>query len=425
MTYEKFEYKAIGMLLEGDDPRLKMLSSQLLNMEVLLRYETETGFNIKYLSDATLATSDTSGSVFGLEVRLSDYPIAHLELIITNGLIDQMIGTYTFEMTYSEVIAHFDELTFVYENGYSPQVDLTTDYSTFDDGAENQYYEDEVFVDASTPYSTVEHSGYDETYEFDEIVAELVEEEDALYAIPAREEMLLPPSYSIPKVPEAIQDSWHSEKMAADDRIKEEERLKHEIRSQILQQQNPTNNRLFVKENVFSTTANNNYNEQKKSQNYESSFDLDDVLGGKLPQGPTNYSKSLAMKEIKEEKLVEKTPQTFNFPPKTQTPSYNSQYQSQPPSYNPQYTETYEIEEPPVRNLTPKELSDPNFRVENQSEIEPEVLEFIALAANDDEEITQEANYMRNRQQKIENVLAIILITLGIIFLIAFIFTWF
>ena len=128
MTYEKFEHKVIGMLLEGNDPKLERLLTQAWDREVISRIDEAAGFTVEFLAPSPLALDEPEGRVFGVEVELSDQPILHLELMIKDGLINQLNGTYLIETNYSEIISRYNELTFIYTNQNSSVTDFPSDY---------------------------------------------------------------------------------------------------------------------------------------------------------------------------------------------------------------------------------------------------------------------------------------------------------
>jgi len=127
MTYEKFEHKVLGMLLEGNDPRLEKLLTQALDREVVLRKETETGFVVDFLVPSILAIDEKEGRVFGVEVAKQDQLFLYLELIVKDGLVHSLEGTYETQATYSEVVSQYNELSFIYTNEKSSEISFHSD----------------------------------------------------------------------------------------------------------------------------------------------------------------------------------------------------------------------------------------------------------------------------------------------------------
>lgn len=133
MTYEKFENTVLGMLLASEDPRLILLRKQVDYLEVLVREETEMGFTIRFLAPSPIAISEPAAHIFGVEAKFSDDEIINLELVIKDGLIERLKGTFTSELTYANVILRANELHFSYKNGNSPEVTFhTTNHDTED-----------------------------------------------------------------------------------------------------------------------------------------------------------------------------------------------------------------------------------------------------------------------------------------------------
>lgn len=131
MTYEKFEHTVLKMLLAGNDQRLELLREQELDLEVLAREETEMGFTVRLMAPAPIAITESEGRIFGVEAKLSDTETINLELVLKNGLIDRLKGTFTSDMTYADVIRRGDELQFLYKNGESAELNFhADDYDT-------------------------------------------------------------------------------------------------------------------------------------------------------------------------------------------------------------------------------------------------------------------------------------------------------
>ena len=113
MTYEKFEHKAIGVLLEGSDPTFQRLFDQFLEAEVTDRQETEAGFVVHYKVPNYLAVDDITHSITGVRVMLIHQEVLYLELVVQRGLIMQLNGTYTSNTTLANIIPRFSDLTFL------------------------------------------------------------------------------------------------------------------------------------------------------------------------------------------------------------------------------------------------------------------------------------------------------------------------
>ncbi|MCL1990591.1 MAG: hypothetical protein FWG67_06855 [Defluviitaleaceae bacterium] len=124
MTYEKFEHKVIEMLLEGTDPKLEKLLMQARDGEVVSREENATGFTVAFSVPSFLAVDELAGTISGVTVKHSNTPILQLELIIKAGLVNQLNGTYTAKINYSEALSLYDELTLTYANGKSSELNF-------------------------------------------------------------------------------------------------------------------------------------------------------------------------------------------------------------------------------------------------------------------------------------------------------------
>ena len=127
MTYEKFEHKVLGMLLEGNDPRFEKLIAQTWELEVLSRNETDSGFNVNFLAPSPLAIKEPDGKISGVVVKLSGSEIINLELVIKNGLINSLEGNFIVEMNYAELIKSFNALTFSYKNEKASEPNFPSD----------------------------------------------------------------------------------------------------------------------------------------------------------------------------------------------------------------------------------------------------------------------------------------------------------
>jgi len=533
MTYEKFEHKAIGMLLAGDDPRLKKLTEQINVGEVLSRVETNMGFEVEISAPATLAIEDSEGRISGVEVQLSEFPIVTLELSIKNGLIDRFKAVYATEMTYPELIEHYDELVFAYTNkknsilkfqmdhrdpnevtlvkniaSISEQIDANIlkvnveEQEMVPDSIEKIIEETfiEPAIDNSNILSNVENSKIPvpnhahrdlssmpqtiipeveeleeiiarldkeslsedeepqvelieeptlrkpEESEFEEVVAEIVGEETPFQTTfdvkpqeqvtptsvhqhepiieavlksyqekpiqvqespppPVYEDIMLPPSFSIPKIPDAIRERWTVENTPMSHTTTNQDAdLKQEVLTQILSQQHLNSDRIVLKE----TTAPREYvdprprvttSTESSEKYYESNVGLTDLLDGKSPQSGVSST--------------EKTdqPEERRFEARETFGSYHS-FENTPNKTN----ENFEF-----KNLTPKELSNPNLRIENTGVISPQALESIALSETDEEQMNLEIARMEMEQRGREVKVATLLIVLGIFCFIAFI----
>ncbi|MCL1990588.1 MAG: hypothetical protein FWG67_06840 [Defluviitaleaceae bacterium] len=405
MTYEKFEHKVIGMLLEGDDPKLEQLITQTLDMEVLSRDETKMSFNVKFLVPSYLAIDETEGKVFGLEVQLSDYTIAQVELIIRAGLINELKGTYTLEMSYAEVIAHYHELTFAYANGQSSELDFQV---AFNDPGEVLFVKNISTItrklDANLskvkteekktgrmPEKAIDHALTDNVAH--KVLDEVVE------MIPEVEEDLQPEPVAPSTVEEPVVD--------------EEARLKQEILGQLLNQQTTTQNRVSLKDYVRHTeTSTVKETEDSSVRNAEkdsvqrvgkkhaSNFGFEEVLDGKAPQGPVSVGKDFLSKESQTEKMVEAFEQ-LDF---------------SEAEYEPEEIEVIKASD--VRQPAPKAPFHSNFKVENQITADSKVLESLPLSAAEETKMNYEIARMEQRSKEVR--LATLLIVLGILCLIAF-----
>jgi len=469
MTYEKFEYKVLGMLLEGNDPRLERLLAQTWDSEVLSRDETEMGFNVKYLAPAPLAINESEGRIFGVEVKLSENEIINLELVIKDGLIDRLKGTFTSEMSYADLVKRYNDLTFSYKNENSSEVSFlsdqredsevtfvkniatiskeidaniskgpettkeeakTTDQELVEEpftlalDEEEASEEAEIEVDAeifSSPEIIDESQDAHEPFTLDssnEVTDEIkqdihpeekdiqplketkdseevneeirIPEETAVLeevalpkssetieespdvaeesTVPVIEEdnLMMPPSFSIPKVPEAIQKNWTMEEAP--------------LLSETLQEEKPRN--ISIKNTATSADL-------------VKDFGLADILDGKAPQGPVSFSENLETKDVLEVKDV-KIEEDISIT-----------------------TPLEEDQQSEFKNLTLKELSDPDLEIENPIEIDPQELESAALSAVDIDEVHRSIALMekRNRELRIVTILIVLvtIVTIGFI----------
>jgi len=466
MTYEKFEYKVLGMLLEGNDPRLERLLAQTWDSEVLSRDETEMGFNVKYLAPAPLAINESEGRIFGVEAKLSENEIINLELIITDGLIDRLKGTFTSEMSYADLVKRYNDLTFSYKNENSSEVNFLSDHHEDSDvtfvkniatidanisrgieaekeeaktstqelveepftltlDEEEATEEAEIEVDAeifNSPETIDEVYDAHEPFIMDssnEVVDEIkqdthpeeqdiqplketkapeevqileeatVEEVDLPkssetetveespdvteeFTVPVIEgdNLMMPPSFSIPKVPEAIQKNWTMEEVP--------------LLSEAVQEEKPRNISI---------------NKAAASDDLEKDFGLADILDGKAPQGPVSFSENLETKDVLEVKDTKIEEDILTVPP------LEGDQQSE------------------FKNLTLKELSDPYLEIENPIEIDPIELESAALSAVDIDEVNRSIALMekRNRELRIVTILIILVTIVSIGFIISMI----
>ena len=478
MTYEKFEHKVLGMLLEGDDPRLEKLIAQTWDMEVLSRDETEMGFTVKFLAPTLLTINEPEGRIFGVEVKLTESETVTLELIIKDGLIERLKGVFTADMTYSTLIKRFNELTFAYKNGMSSELNFHSDNRdpdevTFvkniatiskeidahiskavpaesdaqprlvsaredempaievplseeapsesepllDDLIEEpfQFEKDQVEVPAILATETQEDALTEEEVEKEEEVEEnldeevLVEEpfsleidevhetdeademddmsEEEVGHDPAASEMeenlpaleksdlMMPPSFSIPKVPDAIRKRWVEEVIPYKSFHEAEIPKTEDVRPSLKQ----------VEPEKKVTTV----------ENVDLS-DFDNVLDGKAPQGPVSFSDELITKESQKE-------------------SGEKGLKSPSLGENEEDVED-ELE---FKNLTPRELSDPNLEIKNPVDIDPEELESAALSAVDDEEVERSIALMQKRTREIRVLTClIVLVTLILLYVL-------
>jgi len=469
MTYEKFEFKVLGMLLEGNDPRLERLLAQTWDSEVLSRDETEMGFNVKFLAPAPLAINESEGRIFGVEVKLSENEIINLELVIKGGLIDRLRGTFTSEMRYADIVKRYNDLTFSYKNERSSEINFHSDNRVEDEvtfvkniatiskeidanisrGLELEKEEakesaaaelieepftlvldtkeaetpeevpvvtEEVEAPEEAPVVTEEDGTPEEesvvteeaetteeapvvaeeaeTTEEAPVVAEeaetteeapvVAEEAETTEEVPVvaeeaetteeapvvteeaetpeeapgvteEDNLMMPPSFSIPKVPEAIKKNWILEEVP------------------LLSESSQEGKTSPISSPVVT------------SDDLEKDPGFSDLLDGKAPQGPVSFGENL---EAKDE----------------QTLTANALEEEQKSEF---------------KNLTPKELSNPDLEIENPIEIDPEELESEALSAVDLDEVNRSIALMekKNKELRIVTILIVLvtLVTIGFI----------
>jgi|GEM_PF-3084807 len=507
MTLEKFEDKVIGMLLKGDDPRLKKINKQLVVSETLSRKETSMGFELGFSIPAEFAIDELEGRIFGVEVQLSEYPIVHIELMMKNGKIDKLKASYTTELSYAELVEHHEELTFVYTNGKTSSLALYSNNQNSDDpifvkniatisdqfdeyiSQSNLEETEKVVRDTESIASTKspiipkvedlerivaqledeqEDTGptsldaykaelIEESFErkladddFEEIVAEVVGSEAPLNSkftevdstsswedkaqkneheaiiddvlknfqtksadvqtteIEEYDDILLPPSFSIPKVPDAIKERWSTENAATQGQIQQDGDMKQEILTQILSQQDSNNGRVTLREEASSSL--NSYRERKAETSlqpttkyYESNVGLSEVLDGKAPQGGSSGRRP-AVKD--EPRFSQSGDERLHA---------SSSLGDENISAN-KIKENFEF-----KNLSPRELSNPDLNIENPNAVEPELLESIALSEMDEEQMNRDIARMEKEQRGTEVRIAAIFIILGIICMVAFV----
>jgi len=370
MTYEKFEHKVISMLLEGDDPRLEKLVAQTWDFEVLSRDKTQMGFTVKFLSPSLMAIDELEGRIFGVEVRLSESELINLELVIKDGLIERLKGTFTAQMSYEDVIKRYNDLTFHYKDGKSSEVNFHSDNHDLEEvtfvkniatiskefdshilkesdatkvnssatlaespinlslnikkveevksevpdevrieGKKQEVLEtpDEDLIEEpftlATPDKminktepTIESHQVNERKELDVIeISELVEKsthttditkeatKNTTTILAKEEHIMLPPSFSIPKIPDMIRSRLSREITLPDEN---------------LETKKSNNTQIPKKVNQKVTTSNH----LKEDSN------LEDILDGKAPQGPVSLGELLATKNKKEQKSVKEKP---------------------------------------------------------------------------------------------------------------------
>ena len=112
MTYEKFEHKAISVLLEGSDPVFERLFNQFLDAEVLKREETELGFVVEFKILDRLAVDKITRKISGVRVMLFKEELLDLELTVTEGLITHLNATYLSKTKYSNLLFQLNDLVF-------------------------------------------------------------------------------------------------------------------------------------------------------------------------------------------------------------------------------------------------------------------------------------------------------------------------
>lgn len=122
MTYEQFEYQVINMLLAGDDPRLEKFRNQIWHLEVLSRYETKSGFVTTFSAPPALANGDIKSKFSGMTIEIEALGKVDIELLVENGLINSLRGTFIGTLGYSAILSHFDRLNFYYRNGRSSDI---------------------------------------------------------------------------------------------------------------------------------------------------------------------------------------------------------------------------------------------------------------------------------------------------------------
>jgi len=312
MTYEKFEHKVIGMLLKGEDPILEKLKEQAWDLEVLARTETDMGINIRFTLSKRLKIEEKLERVYGLGVKLKDEEVAQFELVMYDGLIDRLKGVFKDGVTYKSLINNSDALIFYYKTNETSELlfqnselnstgvmhikDLTVDVAqdkiaddeetTLEEEPELELDSEEV-VDLEDSKEISEEEGLvDEegasTEEIEQVIDELVEKPTAEEIT----ELLLPPSYSIPKVPDVIQTRWQTEDVLANKNqdIEEEQRLKAlEVAERATMVEKLNESLAKLEESIFS----------------------DEILGGKAPQGPITFTDETVASEQKINELEE------------------------------------------------------------------------------------------------------------------------
>jgi len=122
MTYEQFEYQVINMLLVGEDPRLEKFRQQIWHLEVLSRYETASGFVTTFTAPPSLASAGVRSKFSGMTIEVLSLGKMEVELVVENGLISSLRGTFSGDVTYSEILANVDHLRFYYRNGKSSDI---------------------------------------------------------------------------------------------------------------------------------------------------------------------------------------------------------------------------------------------------------------------------------------------------------------
>ena len=449
MTYEKFEHKVIGMLLEGNDPRLEKLIMQTWDIEVLSRDETEMGFNVKFLAPSPLAINESEGRVFGVEVKLSESEIFHVELVIKDGLIDRLKGTSTTEMSYADVVKRYNDLTFSYKNNESSEMNFKSDAKESDEvtfvknistiskeidasiskGLEaekeeikastdselieepftlasdvkeveveakveathtetNQIVEEEAIEDVDDnrlveePFTLVsdvkeseveavkipEETKVPEKIEMPEISKttnapdptekSLDEAKEERASFTSKEEdIMMPPSFSIPKVPDVIQKRWSGEAAVLD---------------QAIQPVIPTPIPVPSIDKKIAMPDHARADDAVKERTFT------DILDGKAPQGPVSFSEPMDAKGAQEKKVE-------------------------------------------FKNLTPKELSNPDLEVVSPVEIALEELESEALSAVDLNEVERSIELMeqKNKTLRVTTILIVVITIILIWFIIS------
>ena len=118
MEHEVFEKKVMTMLLEGPDPRLRILKKQYLSSTVIDRNFTGRGFFIKFDVPDDLVEGSFNGRVDDIRARIIDNEGNCLEgdylffiLYVTDGKVDTLecftTSTYTWDYNYNNIILEY------------------------------------------------------------------------------------------------------------------------------------------------------------------------------------------------------------------------------------------------------------------------------------------------------------------------------
>jgi len=276
MTYEKFEHTVLNMLLAGNDQRLEQLRDQADDLEVLVREETEMGFTVRLMAPAPIAISESEGRIFGVEVKLTDAETINLELVLKDGLLDRLKGTFTSEMSYADVITRSDELQFLYKNGESAELNFHAD----------DHNTDEVtFVKNISNISQEIDAQIAQVEEVEEEIIEVLEE--------------------VEEIDEQLEEEIEAEELVEEEVLEQEDELVEVVEEEkdfeILEEEPQT---LFPVEEIIDELPENDEPENEvegiimepvefdiqSGPFSEPAVDYDEVCDGKAPQGPASFN---------------------------------------------------------------------------------------------------------------------------------------
>lgn len=274
MTYEKFERKLIEMFLEGVHAQEEKLWMQVSELETDSRVDSEQGFTVNFTVPNILKIDGLNQHIFGMRITRKDEVIASIELVIEDGLITRLKGVFTRQMTYEKLVGDAEFSTFEFVAEDAPQVvekneeDVVTHVKSTDESVE-------VTQTAVVPEEEVIEP-MDEAVVLVEEPFELVEE---VADVSVDEGVLMPPSFSIPKIPEAIVKRWSEEDVALNVGT-----LSVEPEIDVLA--TPPADSM---ESVELAEIKRAFG--KKDGN------IDPIMGGKAPQGPVTFTEAVEVKE--------------------------------------------------------------------------------------------------------------------------------